>query len=423
MLFSFFFNKRFNIITGDNGLGKTFILESIWWMLTNTWTNDPLYPGIENIKKGPSIISSGTEGNDGASNFQVAFYNRGSSEWQKTEESSDQALIIYAKANGIFAVMDPNINSSPFAEKEGRSLVFTKNEIWEGLVENIRDVNSLKSRKGASTYLCNGLINDWVIWQQANDSSFDILKRVLKQLSPPNTSDLGLLIPGSLVRLPYDSRIMPTIKHPYGEIPVIHASEGVRRILSLAYLIVWTWQEHKLYSENSRKDIAKNMVFLIDEIEVHLHPQWQRKILPAMLEVSSELSSELDIQFMITTHSPIVTGSVENIFDDYKDRLFHLDISSERHSKNADVTINDIEFEKRGTIDSWLTSDAFNLDQPRGSIKSEKVISKAIEMQSNIDATKDDVEKITNELRKVLGPFDIFWSRWRSYADSFGIKL
>lgn len=35
---------RLNIITGDNGLGKSFILESAWWALTNTWTDRVAYP-------------------------------------------------------------------------------------------------------------------------------------------------------------------------------------------------------------------------------------------------------------------------------------------------------------------------------------------------------------------------------------------
>ena len=35
---------RLNIITGDNGLGKTFILESAWWALTGTWAEREALP-------------------------------------------------------------------------------------------------------------------------------------------------------------------------------------------------------------------------------------------------------------------------------------------------------------------------------------------------------------------------------------------
>jgi len=31
------FKDRLNILTGDNGLGKSFLLDVIWWSLTRTW--------------------------------------------------------------------------------------------------------------------------------------------------------------------------------------------------------------------------------------------------------------------------------------------------------------------------------------------------------------------------------------------------
>lgn len=50
-------------------------------------------------------------------------------------------------------------------------------------------------------------------------------------------------------------------------------------------------------------------VVLIDEIEQHLHPQWQRAILPALGAAFPRL------QFIVTTHSPVVLGTIprENV--------------------------------------------------------------------------------------------------------------
>ena len=51
-------------------------------------------------------------------------------------------------------------------------------------------------------------------------------------------------------------------------------------------------------------------IVLIDEIEQHLHPNWQRKIIPILTSVFPK------IQFFITTHSPQVISSVnsEHVF-------------------------------------------------------------------------------------------------------------
>jgi predicted ATP-binding protein involved in virulence len=46
-------------------------------------------------------------------------------------------------------------------------------------------------------------------------------------------------------------------------------------------------------------------IVLIDEIDLHLHPQWQREVIPALLATFPQL------QFIVTTHSPQVLSKVE----------------------------------------------------------------------------------------------------------------
>jgi len=43
--------ERVNLITGDNGLGKTFLLECAWWALSGTWTGSPAYPYDPKVQK------------------------------------------------------------------------------------------------------------------------------------------------------------------------------------------------------------------------------------------------------------------------------------------------------------------------------------------------------------------------------------
>ena len=49
----------------------------------------------------------------------------------------------------------------------------------------------------------------------------------------------------------------------------------------------------------------RNFVLLLDEIEVHLHPAWQRKILPVIKKLFK------NAQIFVSTHSPFVVGSVD----------------------------------------------------------------------------------------------------------------
>jgi hypothetical protein len=45
---------RLNLLSGDNGLGKTFLLDIAWWTLTGTWASNAVLPklGVKSITSG-----------------------------------------------------------------------------------------------------------------------------------------------------------------------------------------------------------------------------------------------------------------------------------------------------------------------------------------------------------------------------------
>ncbi|MCX6584290.1 MAG: AAA family ATPase [Candidatus Aminicenantes bacterium] len=51
--------------------------------------------------------------------------------------------------------------------------------------------------------------------------------------------------------------------------------------------------------------LAGKGIVLIDEVDLHLHPQWQREVIPALLKTFP------NCQFIVTTHSPQVLSNVE----------------------------------------------------------------------------------------------------------------
>ena len=149
------------------------------------------------------------------------------------------------------------------------------------------------------------------------------------------------------------------MRHAYGDIPVLFASAGVQRILSIAYLIIWSWQEHLLASSQSGAVPHKKMVIVVDEIEAHLHPKWQRLVLPALMSIGKLLETRLDIQVIAATHSPMVLASVEADFSDRSDALVHLQLI------NDAVRLERMDFHKYGDISGWLTSPIFGLSHAR----------------------------------------------------------
>ena len=409
--------ERVNLFTGDNGLGKSFILESAWWALSGHWTSFPAYPR-EDAGRDEPTISFQIEGTSGKSNKGVSTYDWELQKWSFSQERPTiPGLLIYARVDGAFAVWDPAKDYwAASANTQGASpLVFSRDEIWNGLQGNVG---------GNVNFLSNGLISDWIHWQNSPEKEpFATLKRVLRRLSPSITGegDLGPLKPGKPTRIPRDSRWMPTIEHTYGEIPLVYASAGVRRIVALAYLIVWAWEEHKSQSKLMRREPQQRMVTLIDEIEAHLHPKWQRKVMPALLEVQQDLDPDLRMQLLIATHSPLIMASYEPHFDEEKDKIFHMSLTKE-NLLTSEITVEESDFVIYGTADSWLTSEIFELTQAR-SIEAERAIEDAKKLQSREGPTKKEIEEVNQRLIEYLSAHDRFWTRWTFFAEEHGISL
>ncbi len=392
------FGERLTLIVGDNGLGKSFLLDGAWWSLTRTWAGRPAYPFMSDSKDIPRIDFKIVDSTQRVINGSSVF-SRATQSWKprtRQHQPSISALSIYARVDGSFAIADEVRGKLQFHDPDFLNL-FSVKEVWDGKPGQIE-----------------GLIRDWVSWQLTNArGQFNILTRILEHLSP---EDIGPIEPGNPIRLPGDPRHIPTIKHVYGDVPVVFASAGVQRILLLAYLIIWAWEEHILASEQANVKPVNKMVIVVDEIEAHLHPKWQRLVLPALMTVGSQLSESLDVQIIASTHSPMILASIESEFSNESDQLAHLFL------RDGSIFLENREFYKHGDMSSWLISPLFGLSHAR-SRQAEQVINDAKELQLSDDISADKVELITYKLKKVLSPDDTFWSRWLYFARKHGDNI
>lgn len=395
------FAEQLNIFTGDNGLGKSFLLDVAWWVLTANWAEQPAFPqrvrveGIKEERVGedtPKI--AGILSTSKTIKEYQSYFDFDEQQWHIQTPSSFQGVVIYVRVDGGFSVYDP-------ARKRGSAYNFDPDTLWNGLKENGK-VN------------CNGLILDWVTWQnQPNKYPFEIFSNVIKQLAPHPDEWINV---GEPTRVSVeDVRDIPTVNVPYGNVPLIHTSAGMKRILGLAYLLVWTWYEHKKASELRQQEPTNQIVLLIDEVESHLHPRWQRVILPAILAVVKQLQSKMKIQALVTTHSPLVLASLEPNFDEDKDKLFLFKL------EGKEVTLDEVPWSKQGDTVGWLTSEIFGLKQARS--QEAEIAIEAAEAWMRHDDMNAFPENLKNHtqihstLQRVLPGHDPFWPRWIVTSD------
>lgn len=405
------FAPRMNLLTGDNGLGKSFLLDIAWWSMTRRWpaeVNPRLISGQCAVPLGdqPATIDFSFTAKTTSPSYSSAYRPRDQAWSGEPGRPPNPGLVFYAMSDGSFAVWDPARNywrTKDDTDIQSRipAYVFDPTDVWDGLEDSSGKPLSL------------GLVMDWAGWQKEKSKAFTVLKKVLALLSP---SESETLAPGALTRISLDDpRDIPTIRMPYGqEVPVLHASAGIRRILALAYILVWAWEEHHKAAKLLKEKPTHQMTLLIDEVESHLHPQWQRQIIPALLVVSQTLmnNNKAQLQLIAATHSPLVMASVEPSFDEAQDAWFDLDLVLDQKSKQSQVKLTQRTFQRLGDASSWLVSEAFDLPSAR-SREAESLMEQASLLADDPGATRQQAQDLTKALEGVLSDIDPFWSRWR----------
>ncbi|WP_462268093.1 AAA family ATPase [Mucilaginibacter sp.] len=125
------------------------------------------------------------------------------------------------------------------------------------------------------------------------------------------------------------------------KVSTIALSDGFRSILALAGDLIWRLIE--AFPESTNPLFEEGTV-LIDELDIHLHPTWQRSIATLLRKTFP------NIQFIMATHSPLITAGAGEDAVTYR-----------FHRENNTVKIDRINNIHAWNVDKILQSEAFGL--------------------------------------------------------------
>ena len=175
------------------------------------------------------------------------------------------------------ATLDSFVTENPLA-----SLLEIETELCDAEELLCRlDYSSLKGQDRATRFLAN-------------------LKAALSEILPyvGGPDDIQILGPRSSI---HDSeRTGVHVRTPSGRVPLHQLSLGYRTVFAWTVDLAWRLLEH--YPRSS-KPLHQPAIVLVDEVDLHLHPLWQREVRDHLAERFPQ------VQFIATAHSPLMAQS------------------------------------------------------------------------------------------------------------------
>ena len=344
------FNPTLTIIVGINGGGKTTILDSITLMLS--WI-------VSRIKHQTGTGRSINE-NDITNNKQFSWIELSSDEFSsfrlakiRTGRSikKDDSNNLFAKSD--FSSLNDYVSKlrDSITESEGKCNIpiFAFYPVNRSVIDiplKIRDKHSFDLLSVYNDSLTSGanfrIFFEW--YREREDIENE--NRKYKDMEGDGLLELlGAEYPDhqlEAVRLAL-SKFLPNYKNlsvrrkpnlrmeleKDGEKLVVNQlSDGEKGFIALIGDLA-----RKLSIANPQRDnpLEGEGVVLIDEIDLHLHPQWQKIIVPKLLEVFPNL------QFIITTHSPSVLSDISATQVKGLVKNYDIELFPPKQSKGLDV--------------------------------------------------------------------------------------
>lgn len=391
----FSFGSRFNLIIGDNATGKTTLLDGLSVGLGSIFLNFPSPATPRNIRRDEARLS---------------FYRHGDT-W--TAEPQFPVIVDCVGQVGD----EPGEWHRELASEEGRTT--RQDALWiqqtgarlaDRIVQGEPDVLPVVSYYGTGRL--------WVQLRQREvkplkpDTRFmgylDCLnpasdvKRLLQWFKTQELSALQRGVPNSTLEaarrailncvpdaqhVEFDvSRDELMIRFEDRSLPFNYLSDGFRNMVAMTADIAVRCATLNPQLQAEAADLTPGVV-LIDELDLHLHPRWQRRVVDDLLRTFPK------IQFFGTTHSPFVIQSLPPIEGV---QLLNLD------DPDAD------EFANKSVED--ITEEVQGVDLPQRSKRFKDMMEAAEEYFSILGKAKEATPAERDELKKRLDALSMPYS-------------
>lgn len=306
-------HPQLSVLHGENGLGKTSVLRAI---AVGLGAIPRLLPGVSGIDFARNDLRRGSE-----STYVTVHVQDGGS-WSRRRESAYGAVSRVMAGHNLPGLGWLNERMGHIVEAD-RSGVRPEILPVVALYDTDRTVLDVPQRRrgfpkefdrfgalaGALTARAN--FREFFQWfyameyeelrEQRDRRDFDVRHRGLTAVRNAISGVLRDVSEPSIRMRPL--RFEVTLKSDDGaeRLRIDQLSGGYKAVLALAADLAWRMAQG---NPHLPRPLESEAVVLIDEVDLHLHPSWQQRILPDLTRTFPKA------QFIVTTHSPQVITTV-----------------------------------------------------------------------------------------------------------------
>jgi len=329
-------NPGFNLVIGDNAKGKTTILDALAVGIGSLFLGFPEPAKSKGIKTEDirhKFFESGQRITSEAQ-YPCQVHCEGSigdqsGRWMR-ERVQPEGRTTWGDANWIHELsktVHAKIQNGDQSEFLPAIAHYGTERLWKQLSFSDTKILSPESRFSGYVDCLNPASNEKRLFEWFKTAELTALQngKPLEVLEACRMAIVGCIpdVTHAYYDVSFDQLILTTND---GTIPFGYLSDGYRNMLAVvADLAV---KCATLNPQMGKEATLCQGVVLIDEIDLHLHPKWQRRVVSDLMKVFP------NIQFVATTHSPFI---IQSLPPNQKVKLINLDGSELDHISDRSV--------------------------------------------------------------------------------------
>jgi len=373
------FDRYWNVLLGDNGVGKSTILKAIAMVICGSDAASYAYRLIKSGQSEGTIILETEDifednneeilsGNGKA--YIAKIYDRGG------DKSEIERYVRPLDSEGWLVLAFPPLRTVTWNRPAGPQPDGSKISVSEDILPILAGETDPRMDK-----LKQWVVNQFFKSVDTNKSEeeryiykkqLDMFTKVIDDLTP------NLIVQDLTINT---DNFKVTIRTEDGMIPIESISQGTLSLISWVGILIQRLYEVYGETENPLLQHAK---VIMDEIDAHMHPSWQQTLVNNLKLIFP------NIQFIVSTHSPFVVGGMN------PEQVFKFGRDDSGNINQTKVLAEDL----HGRIDQIITSPLFGLEYARDNY-TKILMQKYNELTTKIELTDEEENELKNLSEKL----------------------